>query len=198
MNKISRTVGIEPSKNQRTNTQGAGRVNRTRACVDPQWYSQASKQMERHGFIEESDARRSMRVLRRSLPLLRGRPPVRLLRRHRMLTAHALSGGSESCRRNLVPSRGGAPPIIALAGKCYYQLEDYKSAIESFEKAVGAEPENAGYHNWLGKAYGRRRKTRVFITAPRLAARSARCVPESRRPGSPQPGGRRGSLRILP
>ncbi len=60
----------------------------------------------------------------------------------------------------------------ALAGKCYYQLENYKSAIESFEKAAGAEPENAEYHNWLGKSYGRRAENSNFLTAPRLAARA--------------------------
>jgi len=69
-----------------------------------------------------------------------------------------------------VPRRSAADH--ALAGKCYYQLGDYKSAIESFEKAVGAEPENAGYHNWLGRSYGRRAENSSFITAPRLAARA--------------------------
>ena len=40
-----------------------------------------------------------------------------------------------------------------------YVAEDYKSAQKAFEQAVRAEPGNADYHVWLGRAYGRRAET---------------------------------------
>ena len=56
-----------------------------------------------------------------------------------------------------------------LTGRCRYMLGDFKPAIEAFEKAVQFEPNNAGHHLWLGRAWGRRAETSVFLLAPKYA-----------------------------
>jgi tetratricopeptide (TPR) repeat protein len=38
----------------------------------------------------------------------------------------------------------------------HFVAENYSKAQQSFEQAVRAEPENADYHVWLGRTYGRR------------------------------------------
>jgi cytochrome c-type biogenesis protein CcmH/NrfG len=69
------------------------------------------------------------------------------------------------------PQKNGA--AYALMGESYYHLEDYGKATEALEKAVGAEPRNSGYWNWLGKAYGRRAETSSFpISRMRHAGRT--------------------------
>lgn len=40
-----------------------------------------------------------------------------------------------------------------LLGRAWLGLQDYGKAIESFERAAEAAPENADYHYWLGTAY---------------------------------------------
>ena len=42
----------------------------------------------------------------------------------------------------------------ALLGKAYYGAGEFKDAHQALEKAVDAAPDNAGYWNWLGRAYG--------------------------------------------
>ena len=63
-------------------------------------------------------------------------------------------------------------PVYDLLGKCYYRLDEFSKATEALEKAVAAEPRNANYWNWLGKAYGRRAETSVFFNQPRYAVRA--------------------------
>lgn len=41
-------------------------------------------------------------------------------------------------------------------GRCFYELRDYNRAVVSFERAVMFEPDRSEYHDWLGKAYGRK------------------------------------------
>lgn len=62
------------------------------------------------------------------------------------------------------------PPVLALIGKAYYGQGKFKEASEWLERAVAAEPGNAEYWNWLGKAYGRRAEHAHFLTAPRYAS----------------------------
>src|SRR5215471_19732839 len=68
------------------------------------------------------------------------------------------------------PSRVGA--TWELLGKNYYGMGDYKKATEALEKAVDLEPENAEYHLWLGRAFGRRAETSSMITAPGFASKA--------------------------
>src|SRR5437870_3832716 len=49
--------------------------------------------------------------------------------------------------------------VFDLIGKNQFMLGDFKKAAESYEKAVAAEPSNATYEHWLGKAYGKRAET---------------------------------------
>jgi tetratricopeptide (TPR) repeat protein len=53
----------------------------------------------------------------------------------------------------------------ALMGRDYYMETEYKKAGEALERAVAAEPANAEYVLWLGRAYGRRAETSSPLTA---------------------------------
>ena len=68
------------------------------------------------------------------------------------------------------PARDGA--AWELIGKNYYGLADYKKATEALEKAIAAEPGNAEFHLWAGRAYGRRAETSSLITAPGYASKA--------------------------
>jgi tetratricopeptide (TPR) repeat protein len=67
------------------------------------------------------------------------------------------------------------PAALALAGRCWYQLGDFKRAVDALEKAAAAAPRDSNYHLWLGRAYGRRAETSNPLSAPGHAvkARSA-------------------------
>ena len=43
-----------------------------------------------------------------------------------------------------------------LLGQCYYELREFTRAVTSFERSVQLVPNQSEYHDWLGKAYGRR------------------------------------------
>jgi Flp pilus assembly protein TadD len=69
-----------------------------------------------------------------------------------------------------IPSKDGA--VYDLIGRNYYMQGDYKRATEALERAVAAEPANAGYALWLGRAYGRRAETSSPFTAPAHASKA--------------------------
>lgn len=72
-------------------------------------------------------------------------------------------------------SRSSEPDTGArweLAGKCAYQLGDFKKSITYFDKAVAAEPANSSYYNWLGRAWGRRAETSNPFSAPGHASKA--------------------------
>src|SRR5690242_13218514 len=46
--------------------------------------------------------------------------------------------------------------VYDLIGKNYFMLGEFKKAGEAYEQAVAADPTNAEYEHWLGKAYGKR------------------------------------------
>jgi len=69
-----------------------------------------------------------------------------------------------------IPSKDGA--VYELIGRNYYMQGDYKKAAEALEKAVAAEPANAGHALWLGRAYGRRAETSNPFAAPAQASRA--------------------------
>jgi tetratricopeptide (TPR) repeat protein len=52
-----------------------------------------------------------------------------------------------------------------LLGESYYQLREFPRAAASFERAVQLAPKDSGYHDWLGKAYGRRAEESMFLGA---------------------------------
>lgn len=59
-----------------------------------------------------------------------------------------------------------------LAGQCWYQLGDFKRAVESLEQAAGMEPGNSIYQLWLGRAHGRRAETSNPLAAPGHAVKA--------------------------
>ena len=63
----------------------------------------------------------------------------------------------------------------ALIGKSYFMQGQYKSSSTYLEKAVAEDPSNAGYYDWLGKAYGRRAEHSSFVTALPLATKTREC-----------------------
>src|ERR1039457_1723458 len=52
-----------------------------------------------------------------------------------------------------VPNKDAA--VYELMGRNYYGQGEFKKASEALEKAVALEPDNSGFHLWLGRAYGR-------------------------------------------
>jgi tetratricopeptide (TPR) repeat protein len=69
-----------------------------------------------------------------------------------------------------IPGKDGA--VHRLAGKCQYQLDDYKKASDTLEKAVKADPGSSESYDWLGKAYGRRAEHSSFLSAPGYASKA--------------------------
>ena len=69
-----------------------------------------------------------------------------------------------------IPAKDG--PVYALIGQDYFMLGDYKRSAEAMEKAVSAEPANAEFALWLGRAYGRRAESASPFTAPGLALKA--------------------------
>jgi tetratricopeptide (TPR) repeat protein len=41
-------------------------------------------------------------------------------------------------------------------GRCFFELRDFSRSISSFERAVALDPGRSDYHDWLGKACGRK------------------------------------------
>lgn len=57
-------------------------------------------------------------------------------------------------------AQAAGPAAAAYArGIEHYTAANYKQAQQAFEQAVEADPGNADYHLWLGRAYGRRAET---------------------------------------
>lgn len=66
----------------------------------------------------------------------------------------------------------GTGPVMALRGRNFFMKNDFKHASTLFEKAVVLLPDNAEYHLWLGRAYGRRAEMSTFLTAPAHASKA--------------------------
>lgn len=65
------------------------------------------------------------------------------------------------------------PEQLFQAGQQAYAAEDYEKAMSLFEKAIAVQPRTARYHNWYGKACGRRAERVVFFRAMGLAKKVA-------------------------
>jgi len=53
--------------------------------------------------------------------------------------------------------------------RVYYQLELWDDAVRSCEKSVALEPQSSSYHQWLGRAVGRKAEVANPFTAFNLA-----------------------------
>lgn len=72
----------------------------------------------------------------------------------------------------LLASRQDDPAALNLAGRCYFQLADFKKATEYFGKALAAQSDDSDAHLWLGRAWGRRAETSSPFTAPGYASKA--------------------------
>ena len=66
------------------------------------------------------------------------------------------------------------PSLHFLLGESYYQLSEFPRAVASFERAVQFAPKNSEYHDWLGKAYGRKAEESLFLSAMSWARKTHR------------------------
>jgi len=101
-----------------------------------------------------------------------------------LLAAAAASGGSLDRARSLyqqteyrkaiqeLSSAAESAEAAALAGRCWYQLGDFKRAVDSLERAVQLDPGRSEYHLWLGRAHGRRAETSNPLSAPGHAVKA--------------------------
>jgi tetratricopeptide (TPR) repeat protein len=55
--------------------------------------------------------------------------------------------------------------LYFLLGQCFYQIRDFTRAVANFERSVQLLPDQSEYHDWLGKAYGRKAEQSMFLTA---------------------------------
>jgi tetratricopeptide (TPR) repeat protein len=65
-------------------------------------------------------------------------------------------------------------PLHFLLGKSFYQLREYIRAAASFERSIQLVPNNSEFHDWLGKAYGRRAEQTIFLSAMSWARKTHR------------------------
>ncbi len=71
----------------------------------------------------------------------------------------------EASLKVLLPLGERSAADFTLIGQNYFMMGDAKRAMEFFQQAVAAEPDNSVYHHWLGRAYGRRAETGNPFTA---------------------------------
>jgi Flp pilus assembly protein TadD len=63
-------------------------------------------------------------------------------------------------------------PVYSLIGQCYFMQDDFKKAVEEFQKAIALNPNESENQLWLGRAFGRRAQTSSFMTAPGYASKA--------------------------
>ncbi len=63
-------------------------------------------------------------------------------------------------------------PLYFLLGQCHYQLREFSKAIDAEEHAVKLSPDQSEYHDWLGRAYGRKAEESIFFNAMSLARKT--------------------------
>lgn len=66
-----------------------------------------------------------------------------------------------------------------LMGRDYFMTGDFKAAVDRFLKATTADPKNAEYMDWLGRAYGKRAEISNPFQAPMLASKARQAFERS-------------------
>jgi tetratricopeptide (TPR) repeat protein len=66
-----------------------------------------------------------------------------------------------------------------LTGKSWYQMGDFKKAVEAFERAEKLQPADSRLKNWLGRSWGRRAETSNPLMAAGYAAKARRYFEEA-------------------
>lgn len=70
-----------------------------------------------------------------------------------------------------IASKSNDAEAYNLLSRAHYALNNYDPAIKAGEKAVALAPNNATYHLWLGRAYGRKAEHASWWTAASLAGK---------------------------
>lgn len=99
-----------------------------------------------------------------------------------LLLAGLLAAGAASAESTMFPPRPATPPTAVLPkgdapdlfsqGQRYYMQSDYDKAVYWLKAAVTKAPDNARYHHWLGKAYGRLAEKANWFSAMSLSLRT--------------------------
>ena len=66
-----------------------------------------------------------------------------------------------------------------LLARNYFMTGDFKAAVEYFQKATVAEPQNSEYMDWLGRAYGKRAEMSNPFQAPVFASKARQAFERS-------------------
>jgi len=69
------------------------------------------------------------------------------------------SGSYKAAADALQTDIGRSPKDASLyhwLGRCYFELHDFDSSISNWEHAVALDSARSEYHDWLGRAYGRK------------------------------------------
>jgi tetratricopeptide (TPR) repeat protein len=72
----------------------------------------------------------------------------------------------------LLNQRATDAPTNFLVGRDYFMSGNFKAAVDHFQKAIAADPKNADYVDWLGRAYGKRAEISNPFQAPMLASKA--------------------------
>ncbi len=64
--------------------------------------------------------------------------------------------------------------LYFLLGQSFYELREFTRAATSLERAIQLAPKQSEYHDWLGKAYGRKAEESVFLSAMSWARKTHR------------------------
>ncbi len=61
---------------------------------------------------------------------------------------------------------------LNLLSRAYFSMEQWDEAVKNGERAVSLEPQNANYHLWLGREYGRKAGSSNPLSAAALAKKA--------------------------
>lgn len=87
---------------------------------------------------------------------------------HELLKSGRVDEAISAIRQRLSKAERDAEARNLLA-RAYFALNNFDGAIREGERAVALAPNNAEYHLWLGRAYGRKAETANWFTAASLA-----------------------------
>src|SRR3954469_6376725 len=71
-----------------------------------------------------------------------------------------------------IAARPGDAEAIHQLCRAYFQYEDWERALSLCKKAVEIQPNNSGYHRWLGRIYGEKASHANILSAAGLAGKT--------------------------
>lgn len=79
----------------------------------------------------------------------------------------------------LLNQHSADPATNFLVARDYFMTGDFKAAVDHLQKATAADPKNALYMDWLGRAYGKRAEMANPFQAPLLASKARQAFEQS-------------------